>query len=204
MKKKGFLNQSYIRLKVLILLLSISLFVSTETNSENYSDAIPGVIGFKTDRSMLLIPQELVGVIFDTIANKDLNDTAYNWRMIGNLLVDSVMNFGTDSNRYISNVVIDSTQIEGVRFFSAELQSVLEKINPIMLRRRSPRSSFDTSPRWDKYRKRWYNPQDLSVFFRMTFSDTLPIEKVVDWLRQVPGVEEVAPLQFPMPRESDD
>ena len=200
MTKIGFLNQSVIKLKVLMIILSISIALPPSIFCEN----IPGIIGFKTDRSILLIPQELVGVVFDTSTSYDSDDSTYDWRMIGNLKVDSVINFGSDSYRYISNVVNDSTQIQGVRIFSSMLQSAFEKVNPIMLRRRSPRASFDISPRWDKYRKRWYEPQDLSVFFKLTFSDTLPVEKVVDWLKKVPGIEEIAPMQLPMPRESDD
>ncbi|MBU8934954.1 MAG: hypothetical protein KOO62_13290 [candidate division Zixibacteria bacterium] len=191
---------SYLFLRVPIFLLGIFLLSSSTVVGEHY----PGVVGFKTDRSILLIPQELVGVVFDTAACEEHLDSTLDWRMIGDLLVDSAMTFRPDSVRYVSTVVSDSTQIQGIRVFSAELQETLEMINPVMLRRRFPRASFDTSPRWDKYRERWYEPSDLSPFFRMTFSDTLSVEEVVKWLKQVPGVEEVTPMILPMPRESDE
>lgn len=167
------------------------------------ADVFPGQAAFDADRTIITMPYDLAALVFDTSDCGGCCDSVPAWRFIGSLKADSVIYFVRGQggpSHYVAVPLTDSSQLEGVRIGSPDLVLVLEQINVIRLHRRFPGFNPEDTLKWDPIRLKWHHLRDMSRHYRIVFDDTLRVDSVVSWLKQVPGLARPHGIPKPMPR----
>lgn len=124
----------------------------------------------------------MAGLFFDTIIYDGYPDSLPPWRFFGNLKIDSV--YYTDSIVPLKT----KAQMSGIEIKSKALIKVLEKSKTYKLLRRIPDAITGDTLHWDPVREEWVTVADFSQFYAFRFSESISLDSVLSWLKQVPDL----------------
>lgn len=176
-------------LVVLAACMSWSTLIAQESTDGFYR----GRAVVKASPSAITIPFDIQGVVFDTTLGRNDQRDHPDWSFIGSLRIDSlVMRIGDSTVP-----LLDREQIEGLMLDSS-LADAFAAIRIRKLRKSHPDKTPEDTLYWDSVRVKQHVLQDMSVYYRIRFSEEFSVDSLLEILNSLNVLDGTS--RIPIPR----
>jgi len=142
----------------------------------------PGRAVIEVDCYRISLPDNVRGIVFDTLRNIRNTHNLPKWSFLGPLRVDSLV---TRQGR----VPLErQSQLDGIILGPAELLNVFSDVRVRTLFKSYPDRVPEDTLLPDRVRVQQHTPQSRSRFYRIDFSQSDPLDSAIKKLQSVPGV----------------
>ena len=143
----------------------------------------PGRAVIEADRDVISLPDNIRGIVFDTLLDTNSTRNLPRWSFLGPLRVDSLI------TRQERVPLERQSQLKGITLGPAELLNIFSDIRVRVFFKSYPDRVPADTLFWDGVREQWHILPDMSRFYRILFPENYPLDSAMNRLRTVPGVD---------------